>query len=248
MKKVIYTCLVGCYDDLAQPLVVDKDFDYICFSNDITRTNVGIWQIKSIPYKCKNNIRLSRYVKMLPHVVLSQYEYSIWIDANLQITGKEFYNLINEKIARNVAIAHVAHAIPFCDCIYGDIVNCIKNNKVEFFAARRQYFHLKKEGFPKHYGLYENNIILRRHNVEDVVKCSELWWQEYRKYTKRDQFSLMYVYWKYNVHPDLLLDENHCTRNIDFIKYNSHGQGEHGIKMKLRRRWNYLFVHLFKLC
>ena len=32
MKKcVIYTCIIGAYDDLLQPAVTDPDFDFVCF-------------------------------------------------------------------------------------------------------------------------------------------------------------------------------------------------------------------------
>ena len=34
-KCVIYTAMVGGYDEIMQPLVVDDRFDYILFSNDI---------------------------------------------------------------------------------------------------------------------------------------------------------------------------------------------------------------------
>lgn len=42
---VIYTVLVGGYDDVLQPKVVDDRFDYILFSNDFKETKQGIWNI-----------------------------------------------------------------------------------------------------------------------------------------------------------------------------------------------------------
>ena len=30
-KYVIYTCIVGGYDELLQPAVTDPDFDFVCF-------------------------------------------------------------------------------------------------------------------------------------------------------------------------------------------------------------------------
>ena len=87
-KKVIYTCLVGNYDVLRQPLAIDESYDYICFSNDIKEERVGVWQIRPIPFKHKDKARLSRYVKILPHRALEDYEWSLWMDANIQITKK----------------------------------------------------------------------------------------------------------------------------------------------------------------
>ena len=49
-RYVIYTAVVGNYDEIKQPQVVDNRFDYILFSNDIKEKNVGIWQVRPIPY------------------------------------------------------------------------------------------------------------------------------------------------------------------------------------------------------
>ena len=96
-KKVIYTCLVGNYDVLRQPLAIDESYDYICFSNDIKEERVGVWQIRPIPFKHKDKARLSRYVKILPHRALEDYEWSLWMDANIQITKKEFYSIVRKR-------------------------------------------------------------------------------------------------------------------------------------------------------
>ncbi|MCD7978378.1 MAG: DUF616 domain-containing protein, partial [Tannerellaceae bacterium] len=83
-KKVIYTCLVGNYDSLSQPGIVCEEFDYICFSNNIKEQKIGVWQIRPIPFFHGNKTRLSRYVKLNPHIVLPNYIYSLWIDANIE--------------------------------------------------------------------------------------------------------------------------------------------------------------------
>ena len=98
-KKVIYTCLVGNYDVLRQPLAIDESYDYVCFSNDIKEDRVGVWQIRPIPFVHEDKARLSRYVKILPHRALEDYEWSLWMDANIQITDKEFYAILDSKMA-----------------------------------------------------------------------------------------------------------------------------------------------------
>lgn len=220
--KVIYTCIVGQYDDLLQPLIIDQEFDFICFSNDIPYRNVGVWEIRKIPYASSDFTRLSRYVKLMPHTVLKDYRYSIWIDANIQIVKHEFYTRINELIKDNILIAQVPHCQPFCDCIYEDMKMCLIKNKVFIFNVLRQYKHLRNENFPHHYGLYENNLIIRKHNDNKVKQLSIEWWNEYCRYSKRDQFSLVYIYWKYGFKPHLIWGNNKCARNIDCLKYYVH--------------------------
>ena len=220
MKKVIYTILVGKYDDLLQPLEVDESFDYICFSNDFSEKTIGVWSIRKIPFSDDDNTRVSRYSKLLPHKVLQEYDYSLYIDANIQITGSEFYRFVNQRILEGVLVAQVPNI--FRDCIYKDIEIAYRRRKVNLRGAMRQYRHLKQKGFPEHFGLFENNVLLRKHNDPSVVDVSEAWWKEYCDYTHRDQFSLMYVYWKKNYMPSYLLDEGKNARNVTFLKLTPH--------------------------
>lgn len=221
-KKVIYTCLVGNYDVLRQPLVVDESYDYICFSNDIKEKRVGVWQIRQIPFECKDKVRLSRYVKILPHRVLADYDWSLWMDANIQITGKELYSILDSKITDGGKFYQVTHCLPPCDCTYEEIKFAYLCGFSGFRKTFLQYRHLKKNGFPAHWGLFENNFILRKHLDPLVRKVSEEWWTEFMSYTRRDQFNLMYVYWKNDLMPGLLLPPNYNTRNVDFLKWNFH--------------------------
>ena len=221
-KKVIYTCLVGNYDALRQPLVADESYDYICFSNDIKEDRVGVWQIRPIPFEHEDKARLSRYVKILPHKALEDYEWSLWMDANIQITGKELYSIVDSKIATGGKVYQVNHCFPPCDCTYDEIKFAYLGGRSGFGKTFLQYWHLKREGFPTHWGLFENNFILRKHNDPLVKKMSEEWWAEFMANTKRDQFNLMYVYWKNHFMPELLLPPDHNTRNVEFLKWSSH--------------------------
>lgn len=220
MKKVIYTILVGKYDALIQPLVVDEGFDYICFSNDFNEETIGVWCIRKIPFNDADNTRVSRYAKLLPHRVLQEYDYSLYIDANIRITSSEFYGFVNQRIQEGVLVAQVPNI--FRDCIYKDIEIAYRRGKVDLKGAKHQYEHLKQEGFPTHFGLFENNVILRKHNVPEVIEISEAWWKEYFMYTHRDQFCLMYIYWKQKFMPIFLFGEGNNARNVDYLKLEKH--------------------------
>ena len=98
MKRVIYTCITGGYDKLREPEAVDGDFDYICFTDAAVSSEEGVWQIRPIPYSCEDPTRLSRYVKLLPHKVLGEYDESLWIDANIAIRGGGIYDAVRRGI------------------------------------------------------------------------------------------------------------------------------------------------------
>lgn len=221
-KKVIYTCLVGNYDDLLQPLVVDDSFDYICFSNDIKEEKIGVWQIRPIPYENKDKARLSRFVKILPHKALGDYDWSLWIDANIQITGSKLYDILDEKVRLGDIIYQVNHCDPPRDCIYDEMRVAYLCGRSDFKNTFLHYIHLRKQHFPTHWGLFENNVIFRKHSDSLVTEISEKWWHEFCHFTKRDQFSLMFVYWKLNYLPSLLFFENESARKVDFLSYFEH--------------------------
>lgn len=235
-KKVIYTCLVGNYDVLRQPLAVDDSYDYICFSNDINEERVGVWQIRPIPFEHKDKARLSRYVKILPHKALEDYEWSLWMDANLQITRKEFYLIVDSKIEEGGKIYQVNHCIPPCDCTYEEIKRAYQCGRSGLIKTFLQYRRLHKEGFPTHWGLFENNLILRKHVHPLVKKISESWWAEFMAFTTRDQYNLMYVYWKNDFKPELLLCPDKNTRNVDFLECHNHSVVERDTFI-YRKRW-----------
>lgn len=239
--KVIYTSLVGNYDNLLQPKVIDKSFDYICFSNDIMADSIGVWKILPIPFKSTDNTRLSRYAKILPHECLKKYEYSVWIDANIQIIKDEFYLLINRHIDEGHQIVQVPHIKPFIDCIYQDIRFALRCCKVDYKPAFCQYIHLRQEGFPEHYGLCENNLIIRKHNSNIVKRVSILWWSEFVRYAKRDQFSLFYAYWKCEIRPYYLDGKDICTRNASYLKYNDH---INSATVKLPKKFSHLYMRI----
>jgi len=220
MRRVIYTCIVGGYDEIRQPEVVDPSFDYICFSNDIKESRIGIWEIRSIPSSIEDGTRLSRFVKILPHIVLPDYDVSVWMDANIQITGPEFFDHVNKAIDSRVLVSQVPH--PTFDCVYDDMRAIAVKDMAGFREIYMQYRHLKKEGFPSHYGFFENNIIFRKHNNPSVVDISVEWWNEYCSYSKRDQFSLMYLYWKNGMKVPLLLGEGVNARNAPYLKDYGH--------------------------
>ncbi len=221
-RKVIYTCLFGKIDNLLQPKVIDNSFDYICFS-DCMLPQSGIWQIRQIADSGLDVIAQSRFPKLMPHKDLEDYDYSLYIDGNVQIKDKEFYDYVEQAIEQDVLIAQVPH--PTRDCIYQELEQCLNVRKVtpwQYIRHRQKY---TKSGLPHHWGLYENNVILRKHNDPQVIRISAQWWEEYNLISNRDQLSLMLVYWREQFKPQLLLGKGQNTRTSKLIGCIEHSGG-----------------------
>lgn len=217
-RKVIYTCLTGGYDRLEQPAVVAPDWDYVCFTD--TDGQDGVWQLRKISYESPDPVVRSRYPKILPHKVLSEYDYSVYMDANIRIMDAEFYRIADMCIADGVAFAQVQH--PDRDCVFEELRYCYLKDKVNTRTAFRLYRQWTASGLPSHAGLYENNLIFRRINITEARYLDEAWWKAFSAGVPRDQLCLQPIFLRHGIHPALLLGEGLNARNVPYLKYTLH--------------------------
>lgn len=191
-KKVIYTCITNGYDVLTDPLVVNDEWDYICFSNQEIKSKV--WKIIRIPNDASEEVgqMVQRKIKILPHKYLNGYDVSIWIDGNIQpkVDAELIYQTHGIK-PFNIS----AH--PFRDCIYTefDAVSAQKKETVGKLNSLRQKY--LREGYPKNNGLVQSGIILRQHNNDSIIAISNNWWKFMKESTHRDQLVFNYLMWKF---------------------------------------------------
>ncbi len=241
--KVLYTCITGGYDNLKQPLSIYEDYDYICFSNNITARQIGVWQIKPILHKDKDNTRIARFVKHNPHIVVPEYKHSVWIDSNVQIVDNYLKERVELMIAMKSLIATIKH--PDLNCLYQDSILVIKIAKDKFFPVYKEVKFLLSESYPTNNGLFETNILFRDHNNKIIVDFSEQWWGMICKYSKRDQLCQCYLAWKNNITIDYLLPQSENTTNSSHFKRVDHKRM--GIISRINRKLASLKNHLLYL-
>lgn len=220
----IYTAMVGGYDEIKQPMVVDDRFDYILFSNEIKEDKIGVWQIKPIEYTNPDNTRTCRYVKAHPEELLQGYEFSIWMDASLQICTSYLYERIIELYDQDVLISSMWH--PSRNCIYEEAF-AVLNGMIEHeYIITPWCKKLRKEGYPRYNGLCETGFLFRQH--KDIVKkFNTLWWHCIEKYSRRDQLSFNYVLWKLGIPCHYTFGEGYNARNTEHLRLVMHQNISH---------------------
>lgn len=206
-RYVIYTCISGNYDDL-KPLtnVNTKIFDYICFTN-----STNIIQKTTYPWKIINikdieqglnlqdenpkdrQVKFARFIKTHPHLFFENYEKSIWIDANIDVIGDA------EKYIELLTNEHylLVPDHPYRNNIYEEISACIKLKKDDPKKLNYVNKFLLNENFPKNTFLAQTGVLVRDHNDEKCKFLMERWWEMIRDFSRRDQLSFNYVFWKY---------------------------------------------------
>ena len=217
-RKVIYTCLTGGYDRLEQPAAVAPDWDYVCFTD--TDGQDGVWQLRKIPFESPDPVVRSRYPKILPHKALPEYKYSVYMDANLRIVDAAFYRIADRLITDEIPFAQVEH--PDRDCVYEELKYCYLKDKIDTRTAFRLHRKWTDEGLPRHAGLYENNLLYREHNLDEVQVLDETWWKGFSSGIPRDQLCLAPIFLRHNIHPALLLGKGLNARNVPYLKYTLH--------------------------
>ena len=201
MKRyVVYTCILGPYNGLL-PQPQFPDVDYICFTDQKFKSRH--WKIIQIP-SSTDPARESRRAKILPHLFLEDYEYSMYIDGNCIILKNPIPLILSAL--KNYTMAHFdhKHSSDSRGCIYKehlaiiDIYNKSGRLKDDFEVMQKQIQIFKKEGYPENFGLIKGTVLIRKHNDSKLKQIMEEWWNIVQTGSKRDQLSFNYVAWKNN--------------------------------------------------
>lgn len=206
-KNVIYTAIFGGYDTLQEPKVIPEGWDFVCFTDQKIQSKN--WAVRVVKPTEEDSTRNARKYKILPHRYVGGYETSIWIDGNLLVRGD-----VNELVetylqGTNMAVfdhAYAQHrdrgrtldALHSVDEQLDKLIAMVAKGrqKDDPELMQEQYGAYKKDGFPDKNGILLSMILLRRHNAPDVIAAMELWWQELKQWSKRDQLSFNYAAWK----------------------------------------------------
>ena len=201
-KYIIYTCLIGEYDQLREPEVIDSDADYYCVTDQKNITS-NTWEmldlndylpeeLKSVSPSIKN-----RYVKWNPHIFFPKEIFSLYCDASISIINREVYNRIDFLIKNCKKIAMPKHWER--DCSYEEAWAAVQAKKLSPEIAQRCIDFYKQESFPKHTGLYECGIIFRQHNDITILEFNTQIWHFIINGCNRDQLAVPFFAQKYGL-------------------------------------------------
>lgn len=197
MKKkrtAFYTCIVGDYDDLREPLFVSPECDYYLISDKKPNQN-SIFQYIDIrqylPKHIIDNTRKNRYCKINAHKIFPQYNYSIYFDGQIQVNGS--ITKFIEELPKTRIMTLCRH---HWKCLYMEAMRVILNKRDSEDIVTRQIEKYWLEGMPENFGSVYCGILIREHNNPICKKLMEDWWEEVEQYSKRDMISFPYVLWK----------------------------------------------------
>lgn len=182
-NKVLYTAILGNYDDLKEPTIVSKGWDYVCFTDQDLSSKV--WQIRKIEYEGDPQ-RMARRIKLLFHEYV-QAEYTFWLDAafHIQVDLNDFWNRYWQN-----PFSVPEH--PLRNDVFREIESCLANHRGNPDELIRQKEDYEKQVIKRFNGIITSGVMMRR-NTEQVRELCELWWAELSKYSTRDQVAFAKV-------------------------------------------------------
>lgn len=194
-RIAVYTCIVGEYDQLCDPIFVNNGYDFFVFSDK--KNESAIWKNREIPEnirKLNDKTLINRYLKMHPFEVFPEYDYAVYIDGNVCVVS-DISTLINVADKGKTGFAMHRHVLR--ECIYDEAETCILYGKGNPKKLKEQVTRYSQEGFPAIYGMFEATVII--FNLKNI-ECQTImtkWWDEFLlSDSKRDQIALPYVLWK----------------------------------------------------
>ena len=195
-KGTVYTVITGGYDELLDPEWINPEWDYICFTDCPENYSSKVWSVRRVPseYEQSTAVLTQRFLKTHPHLLLNEYDYTIYIDGKARMIG-DFSQYINiyGGLCSMLCFPH-----PSRTNLEEEVNAIIHYGKADSDKCKAQIDFYRRQGYQEDdfRPLVDSACLVRKNNDELLNKTMEDWWNEIANRTHRDQLSLGYVCWK----------------------------------------------------
>ena len=190
MKKIVYTCITGGYDQLRDPEVASPGWKFIAFTD--TPIESAIWEQRPLASpEGLSAVKQARWHKTHARELFGKDALVIWHDGNLTLKFDPDY-LVGKFLPRGVHLASYQH--PQRDCVYDEAnaIISLKKDTAESVGAAVEC--LVKMGMPVKYGLTETGIMIQR-TSDKVSEFMNMWWSYIEQFSHRDQLFFDFTRW-----------------------------------------------------
>ncbi len=218
MRKVVYTSIVGEFDQLLAPAVVESQLEYVVFCEETGLPIPPPWQCRPLVRQERNARMTARWHKLHPHLLFPNHELSLYVDGNVRLNAPGS-DLI-DQISAGSPIALFNHAER--DCFYTE-AEIIKRYRLDDWAiVDAQMAYYRALGYPPRCGLHVSAVQIRRHNDPGLRAFLDDWWQQVRVFSHRDQLSLDPMLRRHGITPVTIpgsTDQNTWFTIVPHLRY-----------------------------
>ena len=186
MKKACLCVIVGNYDTLKIPFIINSEWDYYCITDqDITSDFWKIIKIDStLDSKWQSRYIWTHFDRYIDCDIIIKHDASMIINNDL--------DYLLEFISPDNDILLAKHDRRNCIYDEGNAVIYKFPNSIELVNSQMKKY--SEMGFPENYGLHYQGIRVMRNN-EKIRKFNNLWWHQISTGCWRDQLSFDFVRW-----------------------------------------------------
>lgn len=189
-RLVIYTVLTGAKEALGDPLAelepggeqTDLQIDWICFTDD-PQASSPRWQMRLLDEPLPPE-RSSRRPKCLPHEYLGDWQHSLYIDNIVR-----FRRLPSSaELGLGSSLRAFRHATRKDPLAEAEAIVLFGYESVDSLAGQLDFYRERglTEGIEQ---LSTCTLLLRAHHEPAIRRLSQLWWEQFLLFGKRDQMS-----------------------------------------------------------
>ena len=198
-KKVVYTVLLGGYDEIS-PAPKFEGWDFVVFTDDL-KLNVDGWNICYVEGG-KDLQKESRKYKFLSHVYLSEYDLVCYIDGNVRLIAEP-----------------PTHPIWFTHRMHNSVYQYAMTRSIDLDMVKRQIRYYMELRFSDKGGLYHNNFFVRSNRNDVQNKLMEKVWDIVNEHTAVDELAVPFAMW---VTQSRMENIQHQSLQSRYIKVKSH--------------------------
>lgn len=220
-KVVVYTCIVGRYDELLEPLFINDNIKY-CAITDFEINKKSKWDridINDLDIPVKSDgVAINRWIKLHPHKIFNEYDFSIYVDGSIRIVA----DLMPWVLGLPPECFLGIHKHPIRNRIITEMNAIVDYKKTNVKKLKQQISDYYKDGYDDSFGILEATVLIRKHNNVVCQNVMEDWWRELNRYQFRDQVSLPYVLWKNSIKDGQIKCFECCVSTNPRIIWNNH--------------------------
>jgi hypothetical protein len=191
-RIVAFTAITGDYDTLRVPRTLDPEIDYVCFS-DTPRSDLGLFEIRALPFRHDDPVRAARHVKTHPHLLFPDHDIAIWMDATIVIAS-DVKPLIANLMAAGQPVGGIPH--PRRHAVYDEAYHCARCRKDDLAVIAAQAARYLAAGVPKELAVSDTSFMIWNLRHAAAAAVLDTWWNEIESGSRRDQISFNYALWR----------------------------------------------------
>jgi hypothetical protein len=214
-KIVCYSAIFGKRDEINRFSYKNSEIDFFLFTDGNKHPDYET--IVTLPSFVDSRYN-ARKIKCLSHKYLPPHDYSIWFDGSH--SPKIDLSFLIE-VLEDAKIGTFSHRFGYG---WKDIAkNCMNMGWDDPKIISNQIIKYENESLPNLLA-FETAVLVRK-NCSIISKFNEMWWQELKLGSIRDQISFPYVLWKLGLDCKSLPGGD--TVNNIFFNFNPHGSSEY---------------------